>query len=158
MYNYFPFVLSTLSTRSRHSDPEKTDRQTGGFTTPEDHDPYHPSVLQGIVYSPGSALACLPRANCPSNSTQTSNLSYPCPPWHVGMWQEEGVDSSFFSFFLSLLSVCPPSLTFYVSCSCFVISSYPLGANLSWHSVFTVSLFTHIVYPFVLYTHTMSLN
>lgn len=64
-----------------------SDRQTGGCSR---------IMVQGIVYPPGSApaaLVCFPRTNCP----QTSNLSYPCSPRHVGIWQEGGLDP-FLSF------------------------------------------------------------
>lgn len=39
--------------------PFRSDRQTGGHTTLEDHEPLHPSVHQGIVFS-APACPCLP--------------------------------------------------------------------------------------------------
>lgn len=65
----------------------RSDRQTNRWSYHIRGSP-HPSVLRGIVFSSSSAPACpcLPstQENHPPSNPQTSNLSYPCPPGHVG--------------------------------------------------------------------------
>lgn len=64
----------------------QTARQTGGRTKPEDDGSLHLSALWGIVYSPGSGPACPWLPSKHQLPLQTSNLSHPRPPRHVGMW------------------------------------------------------------------------
>lgn len=112
----FTLELSTLSTRSRHSGPDQTDRQANRWS-------YHTrgSWSTPPVCALGHTLLswlcpCLPLSGshtptAPPPPPQTSNLSYPCPSRHVGMWLEVEIDMrllglvflSYCSFILSYL-------------------------------------------------------
>lgn len=95
--------ITLLYIRAVNLKIRQTDRPAGGCTTPEDHDPYHPSVLGDILYSPGSNP--LPAFHTPTGSPTpprplTSVIHALLGMWACGRkkWGRFVISFSFFSF------------------------------------------------------------